>query len=131
MKKLLNVGVDLTLQQRGKMKRHWRNERQILRTLATYDRFSPVNISTQTSTNSFLDSMHSPRSRGCILMEIYLSADLALFYAVGGICVYGVSAAIFPGLEFAGLLYIMRFAGQVQATPHSNLAALHPSVASE
>jgi hypothetical protein len=40
-------------------------------------------------------------------------------------------AAIFVGLEFAGLPHLMRFAGKVQAMPHSILAALRLSIAAE
>jgi hypothetical protein len=40
-------------------------------------------------------------------------------------------AAIFARLEFAGLLNIMLLQVKIQATPHSNLAALHSSIAVE
>jgi hypothetical protein len=40
-------------------------------------------------------------------------------------------AAIFPGLEFAGLLYIQLFQAKVQATGQSNLTALFTSIAAE
>ncbi len=59
MKKLLNVGVGLMLRQRGKKKQYGQNEWQILQILAASDWFSPANVSTPTSTNSFLDSMYS------------------------------------------------------------------------
>jgi hypothetical protein len=40
-------------------------------------------------------------------------------------------AAIFAGLEFAGLLFLMHLQPKSQATPPANLAALCPSVAAE
>jgi hypothetical protein len=39
-------------------------------------------------------------------------APLKPLRAVGGIPIFGGLAAIFAGLEFAGLLYLMRFAGE-------------------
>ncbi len=43
------------------------------------------------------------------MRKICLLADSAL--AVSGISIFGGLAAIFAGLEFEGLLYIMRFSG--------------------
>jgi hypothetical protein len=51
--------------------------------------------------------------------------------SVDGIPIFGRLAAIFTRLEFVGLLYLMHFAGEVQATPHSNLATLRLSITME
>jgi hypothetical protein len=78
-----------------------------------------VNILMPTSIKSFLDSMSSLRSRRRTLTENTLfsgfSADLHRQKhpaTVGGILISDELAAIIVGLEFAGLLYQMRFAGK-------------------
>jgi hypothetical protein len=43
---------------------------------------------------------------------------------VGGILDFGSLAAIFAGLEPAGLSYLVWFSGEGQVTPHANLDAL-------
>jgi hypothetical protein len=134
MKKLLNVDVDLTLQRRVKKKQFGRNGRQILQILAADAWFLQGKVSTRMSTNSFINSIHSPRSRGLILREntpvgrfgagLHCQNRLA---AVDGICVSGGLANIFARLKFAGLLYIMRFCRQ-----KSRLCiTLRPSAAAE
>ncbi len=71
---------------------------------------------------------------GCSLTEntsfVRFSAGLRLpnyLKAVGEILIFSGLAAIFAGLEFAGLLN----QAKGQATPHANLAALRLSVAAE
>jgi hypothetical protein len=83
LKKLLNFGVDLTLQRRGKKKRYrGRMSNRFCRFRLLMTGFHrQTDISTTTSTNSFLDNMHSPRSKGCILMEICLLVDFG-----AGVC---------------------------------------------
>jgi hypothetical protein len=118
MKKLLNVGVVLTLWRRSKKKRYEWNEQQIMWILAANDQFLPASISTTTSTNSILDSIHAPRSRGRILTENTLFRGFSPVLhcqnhpaAVDGLRFSSGSAAIFAGLEFAGLFHLMCFAG--------------------
>jgi hypothetical protein len=53
MKKLLNVGVDLTLQRRGEKKQYEWNELQVLQNYAAECKFLPTDISTPASTKSF------------------------------------------------------------------------------
>jgi hypothetical protein len=53
VKKLLNVGLGLTLRPNGGKNRCERNERQIQRIFAAEGRFSPANLKTPTFTQSF------------------------------------------------------------------------------
>jgi hypothetical protein len=50
---------------------------------------------------------------------------------VGGILVSSGFAAIFAELELAGLRHQAVLQAKAQATPHSNLTALCPSIAAE
>ncbi len=72
MKKLLNDCVDLTSHQRGKKKRFKWNEGKFCRFLLPKARFSPVKGSTTMFTKSFWNSLCSPGSRGCRLMDLML-----------------------------------------------------------
>jgi hypothetical protein len=53
VKKLLNVGLGLTLRRNSRKNRCERNERQIYRIFAAEGRFSLANVKTPTSTWSF------------------------------------------------------------------------------
>jgi hypothetical protein len=53
VKKLLNVGLGLTLRRYGGKNRCERNERQVWRIFAAEGRFSPANVKTLTCTKSF------------------------------------------------------------------------------
>jgi hypothetical protein len=106
MKKLSNVGVDLTLWRRGERKRFGGMSSRYCGFMAANDQFSLANVSTSMSTNGFLDSMHTPSSRGRILMEITpfsgFSAGLSRqnrLVAVCGIRVSGGQPPYWPDLN--------------------------------
>jgi hypothetical protein len=126
MKKLLNVGVDLTLRQRGKKKQGGRKEATQAEWAADIVDFGcqwPVFTGERLNADVYqqLFRQHaSPWVQGMYRDgKICLSVDSALSYApktaeqmVCGIRVSVGSAAIFTRIEFAGLLYIMCFAGK-------------------
>jgi hypothetical protein len=137
VKKLLNVGLDLTLWQKGIKKPPERNEWQICGF-----RLSLAGCCQQTCRCQHLQALLRQHLvpwvqriypfKKCAFWRILCrSAPQKPSAAVGGIPIFGGLAAIFAGLEFAGHLYLMCFAGKVQAMPHSNLAALCPSITAE
>ncbi len=77
------------------------------------------NMSTPTSTKSFWDSLSSPGSKRHILMENMFFSRISAGphcqdrpAVLSGILDSGGLAAIFAGLEPAGLLYLSHFAGE-------------------
>jgi hypothetical protein len=132
MKKLLNVGVDLTLWRRGHKKRFGQNERQILRILARMTGFRrrtaqadvyqqlfrqhaypKVQRTHPDGKYAFRQFRHWPR--GCSQNSLFPADRLP--YS--------------PDLNSPDFSISCALQAKVQVMPHSNLAALRPSVAAE
>ncbi len=92
----------------------------------------PVHVSMPPSTKSLWNSMWSTRSRGGIPMDNLsfgrFSSDLHFQNRpapIGGILDSSGLAAIFAGLEFAGLLHLQHFAGKSPGYATGHPTSIH------